>query len=155
MENIYNDLKESDDDIEFLYKKMFMIQYKNIFIPELSSAIRDGMLLSKPSQQYINTLNRSLFDHCICLLRSQYIDKDIVDSIRDLYLQFKIYSFDANTLVNSKIQTIGKHNIDYSIIILNNFKTLKDENVFLSVLPLFNIENKNFMMDEIKNNYSK
>lgn len=155
MKNIYNHLKESDGDIESLYKKMFIIQYKNIFIPELCLAMKNEVSYSDSSKKYIITLNRGLFDHCIYLSRSVSINKDIVDVIRDLYLQFKIYNFDTSDLVNSKIQTVGCNNLDYSVLISENLKNLKDESLFLNVLPCFNIRDRNFMIDEITSNYSK
>lgn len=155
MQNIYNHFKNSGNDIESLYKKLFIIQYKNIFIPELCLAMKNGISFSEPSQKYIITLNRGLFDHCIYLLRSDHINKDIVDIIRDLYLQFKIYNFDFDHLVNSKIQEIGSHNLDYSAIISDNFKSLKEESVFLNVLSFFNKKDGNFMIEEITRNYSK
>lgn len=155
MQNIYNDLKKSENNVDYLYKKLFIIQYKNIFLPELCLTLKDGISFSKPSQKYITSLNRSLFDNCVYLLRSEYISKDIVDSIRDLYLQFKIYDFDSNDLANSKIRDIGEHNLEYSVIISDNFKSLKEEKVFFDILPLFNKKDKNFMVDEITRNYSK
>lgn len=155
MKNIYNTLKNSDGAIESLYKKMFVVQYKNIFIPELCLAMKNNVSFSEPSKKYIISLNRGLFDHCVYLLRLDRMDKDIVDIIRDLYLQFKIYNFDSDDLVNTKIQAIGSHNLDYSVIISDNFKTFKEEKVFLSVLPFFNKKDGNLMLDEITRNYSK
>lgn len=96
-----------------------------------------------------------MFDHCIFLLRSEDLNKNAVDVIRDLYLQYKIYNFDTYEQANIQIQNIGKRNLSYSQIISENFDLLESEDIFSTIFPLFNLGDKNLIMEEIRNNYSQ
>lgn len=155
MNNINDYLKNPQKDLKRVYKKLFFLQYKHFFMPELCLLLKYDNLFSEPSRKYIITLNRGLFDHCIFLLRSEDLNKNAVDVVRDLYLQYKIYNFDTYEQANIQIQNIGKRNLSYSQIISENFDSLESEDIFSTIFPLFNLGDKNLIMEEIRNNYSQ
>lgn len=155
MDNIDNYLNVAHKDLKPLYKKLFFLQYKYLFMPELCLLLKYDNLFSESSRKYVITLNRGLFDHCIFLLRSKDLNKDTVDIIRDLYMQLTIYNFDSNESLNKQIKNIGARNIPYSKMISENFSSLDDKEMLKNILPYFNLGNKNLMMEEIRNNYSE
>lgn len=153
MKNIYYYSKIPKKDFEILYKKMFLLQYQHIFLPELSVLMKKHSDFYEPSKNYIDTLKRELFDSCIYLLRSKNLNKENIDVIKDIYMQFSAYSFDKNENKNLLIRNLGAKNVKYSLNILNNFENIYEEDTFINLLPLFHIKDKNILIDEIKNNY--
>lgn len=151
MENIYYYQQIPTQELESLYRSLFIKQYKYLFLPKICALFKEK-ILSESAQNYVISLNRGLFDHCIYLNRVDVLDKEIISIIHDIYIQFKIFGFDHEE-ANTRLRDIGRMNSDYSEFLLDHFEQIKHEDTFLRLVPFFENQNENLLLAEVEKRF--